>query len=468
MSCLQICVDMTPLIVLSWYQRYFGNGGAAMYNAERKNRFLEYVKPSTKTTFKSLFNAFEGKEWNKDTDLCELSTEDIEDVVSDMTIRSSNTFFATKSRIKSYVKWCKEQGYPCSDAINGLKFDQTRAIRSSMFASPRHLQEFLDKIFPPVSEHTLDCIYRGAVWLLYGGMTLEQARSVTVHDVGLTHMLVCGQYEIYREAVEVFQFLSTSSKIRGVVKGKPSKNMRDRVPGDILLRGVRADKIDDVMTGVSLMHRISIAARGTGCAVSSKDLIRSGYFYRIFQAEQMGYEPDMRSLALTNKALSGWEDVESEKFFARANAAERSLTKEYEQWKRAFSINAAPAVPAVEEDRAVSLRAGVPVGDEADLARYRSTGLSSDELVEIAKLMQEGRFFVLPAKIGQPYWCIEREIVYDDVEHESIIEPPRYHIVQHTFKSIPEIMATEWSVGKTIFLSKETAQLALLKFRKDG
>lgn len=359
-----------------------------MYNEARKMDFLATIPDSSKPIYKRLFHAFEDKEAQTDTDLCLLSTEDISEVIGSMRFKSERTLYSLKSRIRRYTKWCKEQNYPVRESLDSLEYDPTFATLESMFSSPRHLQEFLDKAFDPVENQSLDSVYRCLLWLLYGGMTLDQAREVANSDVDLTHMLVQGRYELYRESVPAFQTALTAKEFWAVRRKSRTPSPESRASGDLLLRGTNGTEAvaKKQVLLVYFTHRKStIKPKAT-----PESIRMSGAFFRIFEAEAMGYKPDFTGVALDRMGSTTF--TSTEKFEINKQKMISTVSKEYQVWKRVFYGNILQEDvkrPEATSSSSIKVRR---------LAAFEKSGLEPSEVESLAEAKKDGRLIVFPPK----------------------------------------------------------------------
>ena len=95
------------------------------------------------------------------------------------------------------------------------------------------------------------------------------------------------------------------------------------------------------------------------------------------------------------------------------------------------------------------------------LAEYEDSGLSPEEVQELAKAKADGRLVVLPCKVGETIWKIKAVFSY--------FSKPMEDRVERIIISSNEILVcctsgTKFSVnsiGKTVFLTREEAEKAL-------
>jgi len=103
------------------------------------------------------------------------------------------------------------------------------------------------------------------------------------------------------------------------------------------------------------------------------------------------------------------------------------------------------------------------------LAAYEDTGLTPEEVAELAQAKQEGRLVVLPCKMGDTVWYIAPTSEICEAEVTGIwlnvytnpqmwLEIKYYSKItgEHEYKSRIDLM-----LGKTVFLTHEEAEAAL-------
>jgi hypothetical protein len=98
------------------------------------------------------------------------------------------------------------------------------------------------------------------------------------------------------------------------------------------------------------------------------------------------------------------------------------------------------------------------------LAAYEDSGLSPEEVQELAKAKADGRLVELPVKVGDTIWlamCGQiREYIFMGITQQYGYLPSLYG--RQRFGKYEDVgIALVDSIGKTVFLSRETAEKAL-------
>ena len=181
-----------------------------MYNEEQKVRFIrEYTGSlNTANVATTLFNALEEHEKSWGADLCTRSSEELQPVVDEVTGLRTRSKWMSLTILKEYVKWCIAMQVP--GACDGMLQIQTVGldkIKHQMVSGPLHLQKYLDDIFDPESEETIDNIYRCYFWMAYGGIDEEDTVLIKNEQVDFSQMSIyykTTNIPILREALPAF------------------------------------------------------------------------------------------------------------------------------------------------------------------------------------------------------------------------------------------------------------------------
>lgn len=305
-----------------------------MYNEERKVKFLSETKKSP-AFGKSIFRATEPIEQQYGVDLVMLPTEALQSVVNErLGIRTRSVGTAIVF-LRSYFTWCKENGYEVGSGIDGLEIETGEKIRATMVSSPKHLELLLDKVFTPVQEETMDCIYRCFLWLAFSGLEDVEAMDVKTSEIDFEQMLIHHgdkDYELYKEAIPAFKKACSLTEFVYINPKYSKKVTRNRFPGEYLMRGVRSEKIS-LMTMRTI---IGTHFRDNGIKISYSRIHLSGVFYRMYEMERAGMPVDFSGIAIerTNRIDRQY----SENYSRRKVTAsiEQDYIDDYASWKRAF------------------------------------------------------------------------------------------------------------------------------------
>ena len=316
-----------------------------MYNEEMKSRFIrEYTGSlNTANVATTIFNAMEEHEKNWNADLCTRSSEELQPVITEITGLRSRSKWMALTILKEYVKWCIAMQVP--GACDGMLQIQTVGldkVKHQMVSSPLHLQRFLDDVFDKESEETLDNIYRCYFWMAYGGIDEEDTILIQNEQVDFGQMVIyykTTNIPIYREALPAFRNAMSLSSFLYKHPNYSKPVRRDRVPGDTLMRGIRATTKTFTMRTTLSKRNIKAVEDGlTDLQLSFYRVRMSGLFYRVYEMERAGIPTSFSEAALRVMDGKTYTLHGREKLEHRQNKIERSYLEDYQRWKLAFSI----------------------------------------------------------------------------------------------------------------------------------
>lgn len=316
-----------------------------MYNEELKKRFIRDYTGSLNTAnvAVTIFNAAEKYEIRWNADLCTRSAEELQPMIDDIVGLRSKSRWMTLIILKEYVKWCIAMKVPgACDGMMHIEAVGLDKVKHQMVSSPLHLQRFMDSIFDPESEETIDNIYRCYFWMAYGGIDEEDTIKVKKDDVNFQEMYI--QYKstsipIYREAVPAFR---NAVMLDSFVYKHPnySKDIRrNRVQGDTIMRGIKAATKTFTMRATLSKRNIRAIEEGkTDLQLSFYRVRMSGLFYRVYEMERAGISPNFSEAALRVMDGKTYSLKGREKLEHKQNRIEKDYMEDYERWKLAFSI----------------------------------------------------------------------------------------------------------------------------------
>ena len=218
---------------------------------------------------------------------------------------------------------------------------------------PSQLQIHLNAIFPDEDELSVHNTYRAFAWLSFMGFPENEALAIKCDEVDLDAMVVKHAGEepltIYPEALQcmkvckelkIFKYTHPSYKVITID--------RKREGGDLLLRGFISGveqsphyKLNNVLS------RAQTTAARTGRITKRLNYFsiwQSGIFYRAFQNEKMGIQPDFRKAAIRRwlnipKQVANERtevDLENDVWRRRIRNMQRTLELNYIRWINLF------------------------------------------------------------------------------------------------------------------------------------
>ncbi len=315
-----------------------------MYNPELKEKFIrEYTNDIKRIkTCIAIFNTTEPYEQKWGADLCTKSEAELSPMLDDITGFRVHSKWSVLIFLKNYVKWCINTNVPgvCNGMLKADRVGVDKLKRQSV-ANPAHLQMYLNNVFSPESEETVDDIYRVFYWLAYGGMTEEDILSVKINDVDLDKMIVRYRgYQaapLYREAIPAIKNCMTLTSFSC---DHPQFNRKQRGMGDTLVRGF-SEKINlhSVRTMLSRYTKRALEEGKTEQNLSYFRVWLSGLFYRMYEMEQIGAKVDfMPAAALSMEGKTYKLSSERDTMGIKQRQLARDYFNDYERWKLAYKI----------------------------------------------------------------------------------------------------------------------------------
>lgn len=306
-----------------------------MYNEERKIQFIREARNS-ENYGRSVFRTTETYEKAAGKDFCELPLEVLQTIMNQNFGSRTRTMDVTIAFLRSYVDWCKKNGYPASDGIYNVQTQMDEKVKRLMVASPKHLQSKLDNVFSPVESGTMDCIYRCYLWMSFSGIEAAEALEVKVSEVDFTSMQIDHggmSYELYREAIPAFRMACEATEFQYEHENPKYTQKRNRYPGEYLMRGIRSEKIK----ATSIKGAIQKAFKAKGVELTYSTIRLSGIFYQAYENERMNMPVNFRNIAAEhiNKSNSTYHGsyTKSKAF----NLIQRDLFNDYVCWKAVFT-----------------------------------------------------------------------------------------------------------------------------------
>ncbi len=315
-----------------------------MYNAEQKTRFIRSYTQSMETEKAAIriFQALEKYELQWGADLCTKSAQELQIAVEEVIgVRSSSKWMGL-SILNAYVKWCMLMKVPgACDGMLHVEVDGLDAIRQRMVANPKQLQDFLDILYEPEAEETIDNIHRCYLWMAFGGIDQRDLLSVRSADVDFQQMVIRYRFTsvpIYREAVPAFINAVKLSRFRYKHPKYTRIIYKERAEGEVLLRGIQAATLDTLKKQLDKKNREVVRSGDTKLRLNFTHVFLSGLFYRMYEREQAGYAVDFTEAA--ERQMYGKTYAACEKGGVSRETIKRKIARDYaedyQRWKLAF------------------------------------------------------------------------------------------------------------------------------------
>lgn len=319
-----------------------------MYNEELKTRFIqEYTNSISRAeACVQAFNAMEQFEVRWGKDFCTKTAAELEPVIEQLVGFRARSRWSRIIIFQKYVKWCV--AHRVKDACDGMLQVECVGldkVKSQMVSNPTMLQAYLDVVCDHESEQTTDNIYRCFYWLAYSGMEERDILNVKCSDVDFNNMVVRYggvEYEIQREAIPAFRNAATLTEFVYKHPNYPpdKRVIRNRAPGDTLIRGVRSTTtLAALRVELSRRSKKFIEDGMTDKQLSYYRVYLSGLFYNMKKREEAGIPVDFSGAASrfmegkTYKLDAGRNTQEAKK-----RAVVNDYLQDYERWKAAFNL----------------------------------------------------------------------------------------------------------------------------------
>lgn len=315
-----------------------------MYNQEQKSKFIMSLTKSVNMAknAETLFNAIEPFEESAQKDICTFSVDELQSVVDAVFALRINGKWGHQIILQKYTKWCMACGVDgANDSIQHINLLNLDKVRKQMISGPTHLQRYLDAVYDPEKEGTMDNLYRCFFWMAFCGIDDETALTVKSDAVDLQSMTIkVGEDEIplYRESILAFKNAVALTEF--TYKHPNYKEIkRDRIAGDELMRGIKAmPRIKPFRVRVSRTLMAAYKAGLTTELLSYERVKLSGLFYRVYEQERAGIPPDF-SEAAANSMLDKEYTLQNGKTLKSIqNQKAREYMEDYQRWKLAFFV----------------------------------------------------------------------------------------------------------------------------------
>ena len=317
-----------------------------MYNAAQKEQFIrEYsTKTGVRATARQVFENLSRFEEEYGVDLCRMDDEMLGKIFRQNGRVRAFSSYTPAVVLRAYSEWCRRNNIEgATDAAMRIDQDDTEQLRHLTLRNPRHLQTFLDAICLPESEQTSDNVFRSYYWLAYAGIGDRDILTVTKDEVRFDTMTVFHggrEYPLYREALPAVRNCVELESFRYFHPNYANPIWRERVPGDILLRGVRCvPSLATMRVDLKKRTDAAVAEGKTDLQLSYYKIWISGVFYRMYEDELAGFPPDFSGFVddklgdFRYKLSPGGNSQEYKR-----KAAADSYLADYERWKTTLIV----------------------------------------------------------------------------------------------------------------------------------
>lgn len=319
-----------------------------MYNAEQKTRFIkERIDSVTvRDAALSVFNATERFEREAGKDIVTMDASEFQAVFDKISGIRDKSKSMPRHILRSYSDWALENGIP--DATNAARQVDSAGIqrlKTEMLRNPKQLQVFLDQICVPESEETNDNAIRSFYWLAYSGIEDTEVLSVRVSEPDFSNMVIRHggeEFPIYREAIPALKNCVELKQFRYDHPNFKEGTIvyRDRVPGDVLLRGYRSvPSLSTFRVAVSQKNANALKEGRTEMNLSYFRVWISGVFYRMYEDELAGIPVNFDTLTMKRVGNTHYKLSKTRKTPQyKIKELSREYRTDYERWKQMLTI----------------------------------------------------------------------------------------------------------------------------------
>ena len=316
-----------------------------MYNAEQKKEFIRQYARSGQLikTCEHVFTELETFEENAGADICTMDAKTLAPLVEMIIGLRVRSRWRKLGIIRDYVTWCCNHHIEnACDGMRDVVISGAEVMKTRMVANPIGLQRYLNDICDPESYETNDNVVRVIFWLLYGGAEAKDLQHVRVSDVDMKNMVVrigLNDIPIYREAVPAFNnclHLDRFAKTRSDIY--EDRLYVTRSDGDILIRGTRGVPSLQTIRVNIISRRKNEEVKNKALKISPERIRLSGLFYRIYEEEQNGIEPDFAQVAKDFMDRREYNTTDTKTLRDMMQKTARAYREDYECWKLAFSV----------------------------------------------------------------------------------------------------------------------------------
>ena len=311
-----------------------------IYNEELKDRFIRSYTANLEraTVAKGVFMVTAEKEMVWDMDVCAASVDMLEELVPKLKLRRAYRQSEACTILRAYIKWCYVQGVEGA-TLEGLGvFDKLlESLKKEFVSSPYELQNWMDAVFDPEENNTVDLIMRGFYWLIYAGLRPSEAISVRREDIDLVSMRVMCDGQPVALYPESFYSLDKILNLSEFNYFHPlyGKRVRPRLPEGTIFRGFKNEFTESNIRQQTLkLIKAALAQKKTEKHVTPHSTWLSGFYYRTYINEKRGVTPDFNE-AIERMAK---KEVYTDKLGpeVRLKAYQRQYLEEYLFWKMAY------------------------------------------------------------------------------------------------------------------------------------
>lgn len=220
-------------------------------------------------------------------DLSEWTNEKIKSFMPQVLSYSSFTFSNQINALNHYLRFCD----PNREPIKKEEIDICQTIRNNLFSGPEALNKRFNLIFDSESKNSPDNIYRCFLWLIFMGFQAEDIFDIEESDIDIKNKTINYDGIMHKiPDVAIMAFKKCISLDYFTMYTRYPYN-RERIQGTKFFR--MYSEIKDVKKYFYFtLHKISDRFLEKGFSVDTNIIRRSGAYYRLYEREKQGIEPN--------------------------------------------------------------------------------------------------------------------------------------------------------------------------------
>lgn len=237
--------------------------------------------------------------------------------------------------VRQYCVFLRDMEPSPSKAWRWIKTDQVDELQATMYAGPLHLASVLDRVFSPLSEDSVDLLYRCYLWLAFAEVPNNIVPLLRRENVDMLNrrVIINGEsFRIYEEAAPAFAKVKELDVFK-VIEYKGDAYIPRKYP-EMFFSFKERGEYNPEGKLKTMKIRLSDLSRETGATLNYSTVRSSGMFYRVFELE--------RSMCIKSpdEALVSFDMRGSAK--KNEGSADQRTTKNlltrYAAWKKAFEV----------------------------------------------------------------------------------------------------------------------------------
>ena len=307
-----------------------------LFNQERKEAYIASLPVSSRAATFTMFRGTYEIEYSLNTDICKVPRAKIMELFNREFGLKQSTAKSFLNMLNNYITWCEKNSLEIGLEQHNFDFDFTYKSRKFLVASPEHLNVVLDAVLSPLENHTIDCVIRGYMWLIYMGFTPDEALEITTDDVNLKAMSIRYNKVMARIVPEAYKTIELLCNLTHFRHNRTEFQTEViRLDGNQILRTWKKS----TNARAAIRERLVELRCNEVKRLSENYVHLSGVYYRMFEFERINGVPNFTQhareyVAYRSRKLS--KPIKRGKLEQQINAAKNDLSTGYSWWRMAY------------------------------------------------------------------------------------------------------------------------------------